>query len=273
MSSGSKGRRPRGSKVSVVSKANVKEKLGELDICPQMSNASTATAAPKPKVRQSLRPNVILLLRHIKPKIATAQVRPSLMPLEPMPIETDVNEATLIQPLCEVAVESSSIEKKLQDFNKRIRCGEIKNSRCCYWDTQPFYTPPVHIPIRITKDYIDAKGWFCSPECALAHILKFSSSLDNPYEQQALLHLVYGTLYDTQEPFQPACDPRGVLDSFGGPLSIEEYRSLMRSGKQVQSLSRPLVKFVSEIHLVSNRNEHSKPMRGRRTLVSKSIHT
>ena len=132
---------------------------------------------------------------------------------------------------------------------------------------------PVHIPTRVSANEIETFGWFCSPECASAYIANQYSSNDNAHEHLTLLHHVYGPIYKNKTAFQRAPDPRQVLDCFGGAMTIEQYRDIMKSGKQIQSLSTPLVKSVSEIHLVTPRTDILKPLRGKRQLVTKRIHT
>ena len=67
----------------------------------------------------------------------------------------------------------SDIWIKLNNLRNNLRYNNIsdKNSSC-FWDTCPFDSPPIHIPIQIHDDKIDVYGCFCSPECAVAYLKK-----------------------------------------------------------------------------------------------------
>ena len=224
------------------------------------------------------RPNVILRLRHIVP----SQRQPATSAIfEPVPESATViphPETSILSELTSVCLHSipdnmNDIDQRLKVFNRRVRTGEGGTSKCCHWDTQPFYTAPVHIPLRIEDNIIYARGSYCSPECAAADILHNPEVGIDPHEQLALLHAVYMPIYTTTEAFEPAQDPRRVLECYGGALNIDEYRRVFRSGRQLQALPRPLVKCVTEVHLVTPRLEQARVMRGRRKLVSRKSQT
>jgi hypothetical protein len=94
----------------------------------------------------------------------------------------------------------------------------------CFWCCHAFDNKPVVLPIRDQGDFIQVHGNFCSPECAMAHL--FEQRLDSyaRWEQLSLLNRIYGSA----EPLRPA-PPKQILKLFGGPMSIEEYRSLLHS--------------------------------------------
>jgi len=249
-----KGRRPRGSKITMpVDPVVPRQQSPFID---------------KPIIR----PNVILRLRHIvpsqRPTISHTIFEPvpesaSLMPQPEtsiLPERTDVCLRTVPESL-------NDIDEQLKLFNRQVRIGEGGNSKCCHWDSQPFYTAPVHVPLRIEGGIIYARGTFCSPECAVADILHNPEISTDPHEQLALLHAIYMPIYMSTEAFGMAQDPRRVLKCYGGALTIDEYRRVFRSGRQLQALPRPLVKCITEVHLVAPRPEQAKVMRGQRKLV------
>ena len=278
MANANRGRRPRGSKIRKTELTN-----------PTLE-ASPVPSAYSSKQLTSLRPNVILLLRHVtrnkevaKPlgSISSVKIQPEIFGADIANNNMNISN-NQINPIdnfngmeigYNVKNSDEDLNKTLQKHNTKVRTGEVVNARCCFWDTQPFYTPPVHIPTRVSANEIETFGWFCSPECASAYIANHYSSNDNAHEHLTLLHHVYGPIYKNNTAFQRAPDPRQVLDCFGGVMTIEQYRDIMKSGKQIQSLSTPLVKSVSEIHLVTPRTDILKPLRGKRQLVSKRIHT
>ena len=269
--------------------------MRKTDAAPSSGQAPLDAPPSAPKQLKSLRPNVILLLRHVnrkdKPNKREATMSSAHMPTQVIGSEIalgnnngslalgcPVNELDAFPDLGPETEQSASVSeeaigKALKKHNARARTGEVVNARCCFWDTQPFFTPPVHIPTRVGDDSIQTFGWFCSPECAAAFIATQYSSNDNAHEHLALLHHVYGPIYNTKSAFHQAPDPRHVLDCFGGAMTVEQFRNTFRSGKQIQSLAAPLVKSVSEIHLVAPRSDIAKPLRGKRQLVAKRIHT
>ena len=279
MANTNRGRRPRGSKIRTT--------VTDLDV---VSTPAAPSPSPAQKQMTSLRPNVILLLRHvnrtkevskpvgcsssvkIQPELIGAGMATNDMTASPNAINS-IDNFDGMEIGYNVKDSDEDLNKTLQKHNTKVRTGEVVNARCCFWDTQPFYTPPVHIPTRVTENEIKTRGWFCSPECAAAYIANQYSSNDEAHEHLSLLHHVYGPIYKTDSPFQRAPDPRQVLDCFGGAMTIEQYRNIIKSGKQIQSLSTPLVKSVSEIHLVTPRTDLLKPLRGKRQLVTKRIHT
>jgi len=94
----------------------------------------------------------------------------------------------------------------------------------CFWCCHTFENKPVVLPIRDQGDFIQVHGNFCSPECGMAYL--FEQRLDSyaRWEQLSLLNRIYGSA----EPLRPA-PPKQILKLFGGPMSIEEYRSLLHS--------------------------------------------
>jgi len=112
----------------------------------------------------------------------------------------------------------------------------------CFWDHHPFNWEGIHCPLRkeytptlkIYKSNINdntyaiqdtlhqehgeylSDDYFCSPECALAHILE--NSHDPRYiDSKDLLLGIVG------RPVQPAGSPR-LLKVYGGTFTIEEFR-------------------------------------------------
>ena len=257
-----KGRRPRGGKITTAKHSVIQ-------------NAETESK-PRPVPTASLRPNVILRLRHITPanrNIATTSIL------------TYTNQAsnnnstdgfaavhTATTPTPPSCIPTDTIEAKLRDFNARVRAGDSYKAEACYWDTCPFYTPPVYVPLHVANNTIHTAGYYCSPECAAAAILRREIEGD-AHEQLSLLNTLYTPVYMLEEPIVPAPNPRKMLTKFGGPLTVEEYRQSLRSGKQLQALPYPVIKNVSEIHLVAPKGDIGKILKGRRKLVSKPLNT
>lgn len=98
----------------------------------------------------------------------------------------------------------------------------------CFWCCHTFTNRPVVLPIRDTGEYLQVTGNFCSPECAVSYLFDMRQDSHTRWEQLALLYRVYGEACNGKIHPAPA---RNVLKLFGGNLSIQEYRQLIRSHK------------------------------------------
>ena len=96
----------------------------------------------------------------------------------------------------------------------------------CFWCCHGFTHRPVVLPIRDTGEHLLVMGNYCSPECAAAYLFDMRQDAHTRWEQLALLYRVYGEVCDNT--IHPA-PPRSVLQLFGGSLTIQEYRGLIRS--------------------------------------------
>jgi hypothetical protein len=98
----------------------------------------------------------------------------------------------------------------------------------CYWCCHGFSNRPVVLPVRDTGDHLIVMGNFCSPECAMSYLFDIHQDSHTRWEQLSLLNRVYGEACGGK--VHPA-PPRTILSHFGGMLSIQEYRQLIRSHK------------------------------------------
>jgi hypothetical protein len=96
----------------------------------------------------------------------------------------------------------------------------------CFWCCHTFSNRPVVLPIRDTGEYLQVTGNFCCPECASAYLFDMRQDSHTRWEQFALLNRVYSEA--CQGRINPA-PSRNILKLFGGNLSIQEYRGLIRS--------------------------------------------
>ena len=98
----------------------------------------------------------------------------------------------------------------------------------CFWCCHTFTNRPVVLPIRDTGEYLQVTGNFCSPECATSYLFDMRQDSHTRWEQLSLLYRVYGEVCNGK--IHPA-PSRNILKLFGGNLSIQEYRDLVRSHK------------------------------------------
>ena len=94
----------------------------------------------------------------------------------------------------------------------------------CWHCTEPFATQPIGVPVRInaTSNEIVCDGNFCSYSCALTHTFSAKTTFHEYKKKQMLMQVareIHGITEVTPAP------PMLSLQKFGGPLSIQEFRS------------------------------------------------
>ena len=98
----------------------------------------------------------------------------------------------------------------------------------CFWCCHTFSYRPVVLPVRDTGEHLVVMGNFCCPECACAYLFDMRQDSHMRWEQLSLLYRVYGEACGGM--IHPA-PHRTLLTMFGGELTIEQYRKLIRSQK------------------------------------------
>ena len=115
----------------------------------------------------------------------------------------------------------------------------------CHWCVHPFDTPPVGMPTRKLADgRFSVSGVYCSLECAVAHNFEVNKSSHAAYTRHALCCEMASTAHDTVRPVHitPA-PPRALLETFGGPMSIQEFRNSTKAYTIVYPLP-----VVAQVH-------------------------
>jgi hypothetical protein len=119
----------------------------------------------------------------------------------------------------------STILIQFKDSNEIKSIPQISDI-ACFWCCHTFSNRPVVLPIRDTGEYLQVTGNFCCPECATSYLFDMRQDSHTRWEQFALLNRVYSEA--CQGRINPA-PSRNILKLFGGNLSIQEYRALIRS--------------------------------------------
>lgn len=115
----------------------------------------------------------------------------------------------------------------------------------CFWCTHRFDNQPCIIPEREDKGVYRVYGNFCCPSCAMSYLLQESLDPHVRWERIALLNRIYDT--EGLGRIFPA-PARETLDVFGGPISIESFRSTIASGKvRVDVHMPPMVSILGSI--------------------------
>lgn len=134
-----------------------------------------------------------------------------------------------------------------QDSNRTQKL-PTKTDIACFWCCHSFQTPPAAIPSHILDEVWYMYGNFCSPECAVAFLLKEKVDSHVQWERYALLNSLYGDDADlpvgAPHGIRPA-PPREVLRMFGGSMDISEYRAVIHEKKlRVDVLTPPMVSII-----------------------------
>jgi hypothetical protein len=138
----------------------------------------------------------------------------------------------------------AQIMTEFANANKNQKLPE-RTSIACFWCAHTFENQPCIIPEREVQGVYKVYGNFCTPECAIAYLLNESLDPHVRWERMALLNRLYDT--EVSGKIYPA-PPRESLTHFGGVLTIESYRSTIRSKKvRVDLHIPPIVSIIGSI--------------------------
>jgi hypothetical protein len=125
-----------------------------------------------------------------------------------------------------------------------------KTNIVCWWCCHNFDHMPIGLPDKYYKERFNLFGNFCSFNCALSYNININ---DNKlWDRYNLLHFLYKKMYNSDKKISPA-PPRELLQMFGGPLSIQEFRGkteyLGNFSKSFRTIFPPMttiIPFVEE---------------------------
>ncbi len=145
--------------------------------------------------------------------------------------------------------EIREIWKKLKvlEHNLHINFTDNKKS-ACFWDTCEFDNPPIYIPKYFMNDTYHVYGCFCSPECAVAHLMEENIDSSVKFERYQLINHLYSKVYNYSKNIKPAPNPFYMLEKYYGNLSVQEYRALLRNERLFLVVDKPLTRIMPELH-------------------------
>jgi len=165
----------------------------------------------------------------------------------------DVGKDTFVESELKVSDSTSKINAKLKELSRCLHSNDISDKKsACFWCTCEFDNPPISIPQYELNGTYHVYGCFCSPECAVAHLMEQRIDQSMKFERYALLNHLYCKLYDYERNIRPAPDPHYTLDKYYGNLSIQEYRKLLKSERLLLIVEKPLTRVLPELHQDSN---------------------
>jgi hypothetical protein len=141
------------------------------------------------------------------------------------------------------------IWKKLKVLEHNLHVNNTDNKKsACFWDTCEFDNPPVYIPKHYINDTYQVYGCFCSPECAVAHLMEENIDSSVKFERYQQINHIYSKVYNYDKNIKPAPNPYYMLEKYYGNLSIQEYRSLLRNERLFLVVDKPLTRVMPELH-------------------------
>lgn len=145
--------------------------------------------------------------------------------------------------------EINSLRDKLNNLAGKLHNDSICGKKsACFWCTCDFDNPPIFIPRFIINNKYSSYGCFCSPECAVAYLMKETTDTSTKFERYHLLNHLYCKIYDYKKNIKPAPDPFYTLSKFYGSLSIQEYRQLLQSERILLVVDKPLTRILPELY-------------------------
>lgn len=146
-------------------------------------------------------------------------------------------------------VDTREIWRKLKILEQNLHLNNISDKKsACFWCSYDFDNPPIYIPKHFIKSTYHVYGCFCSPECAVAHLMEENIDSSVKFERYHLINHIYSKIYEYNKNIKPAPNPHYMLDKFYGNLTIQEYRSLLRSERLFLIVDKPLTRILPEFH-------------------------
>ncbi len=194
------------------------------------------------------------------------------------------SSSTLVNNLDEYEYEENDnsdireIWKKLKVLEHRLHTNNLNDKKsACFWCTHDFDNPPIYIPKFHIKDSYHVYGCFCSPECATAFLMEENIDSSTKFERYHLLNHIYSKIYNYTKNIKPAPNPYYMLNKYYGNLSIQEYRSLLKSERLFLVVDKPLTRILPELHednddfIINNKIIPSNNFQGKKRLQKKVV--
>lgn len=144
---------------------------------------------------------------------------------------------------------TKDIWKKLKTLEHNLHINNVDHKKsACFWDTCEFDNPPVYIPKHYMNNSYHVYGCFCSPECAVAHLMNEKIDSSVKFERYQLMNHIYSKVYNYTKNIKPSPNPYYMLEKYYGNLSIQEYRALLKNDRLFLVVDKPLTRIMPELH-------------------------
>jgi hypothetical protein len=144
---------------------------------------------------------------------------------------------------------SREIWSKLKELQNKLHTNDISDKQsACFWCTYSFHNPAIFIPKFFINNRYEVYGCFCTPECAVAHLMNENIDSAIKFERYQFINHIYGEIYNYENNIKPAPNPHYLLDKFYGNLSITEYRKLLNRESLILIVDKPLTRVMPELY-------------------------
>ena len=145
----------------------------------------------------------------------------------------------------ELTLKLSKYEKDKPSKPSIIECNNDSN---CWWDKHSFATPPVEMPESYYNCIFTCTGKFCSWECMMAYNIDIND--ENISKRASLIYYKYKLTYNKDILIKPAPSWK-ILDTFGGPINIENYReNLTVNTVDYNYIKPPIISRISYVEKI-----------------------
>ena len=146
-------------------------------------------------------------------------------------------------------IKDKDIWRKLKVLEHNLHVNNVPDKKsACFWCSYEFDNNPIYIPKHFIKDSYSVYGCFCSPECAVAHLMEENIDSSTKFERYYLMNHIYSKIYNYTRNIKPAPNPYYMLNKYYGNLTIQEYRSLLKSERLFLIVDKPLTRVLPEFH-------------------------
>jgi len=165
------------------------------------------------------------------------------------PTETESNYYTEDDYSSNKETDTKELWKKIKQLEHNLHINNISDKKsACFWCTYEFDNPPIYIPKYYVKNSYHVYGCFCSPECAVAHLMDENIDSSTKFERYHFINHIYAKIYNYNKNIKPAPNPYYMLDKYYGNLTIQEYRSLFKNERLFLIVDKPLTRVLPELH-------------------------
>ena len=141
------------------------------------------------------------------------------------------------------------IYKKLKQLAQNLHINNVNDKKsACFWCTYEFDNPAIYIPRYFLKNSYHVYGCFCSPECAVAHLMEENIDSSTKFERYHFINHLYDKIYNYNRNIKPAQNTYYMLEKYYGNLSIQEYRALFKNERLFLIVDKPLTRILPELH-------------------------
>lgn len=145
----------------------------------------------------------------------------------------------------ELTLKLNKYEKEKQGKPSIIECSNESN---CWWDKLPFTTPAIEMPESYYNGIFNCTGKYCSWECMMAYNIDIND--ENISKRTSLIYRMYKKTYNKEIVIKPAPSWK-ILDVFGGPISIENYReNLTTNMVNYNYIKPPIISRISYVEKI-----------------------